>query len=169
MTLRESARVIPEPECSALTGDDALISDVVAAHEAGWDVELYLQARGMGIGSEMLAWAVNECGFEPDWYVRARRAGSTNEELVECRLLELGTFPYLIAREHGVTHLEFCEAYRVLVVADQYRRRLPGRDLVGYTDCIMSGATHRESLDAHNAGLSLTDYAVTTSLHGGRP
>jgi hypothetical protein len=159
MTLSDTARVVAGPDDAPSVGDANPVSDIVAAHEAGWDVELYLQARELSIGLEMLEWAVNDQGFDPDWYLRARRAGATNKELAECRSMELGTYPYLVARECGVSHDEFCEADRVLVKTNHDGRRLTGRDLKSYTYCLRAGATHREAIEAHCAGLNLSDYA----------
>jgi hypothetical protein len=160
MTLSDSARVFAGLEDTRCTGDTDLIDGVVAAHEAGWDIELYLQARELGIDIDELSWATDDLGQSPEWFIAARRCGCTNAEITVCVTMQLGIHSYLQARQYGASHEQYCEAHRVLVRVDRKSgSRIAGRDFQPYIRCLAGGASHREILEAHGRGLDLNSYA----------
>jgi hypothetical protein len=150
-------------------GDAGFIDDVVAAHERGWGVELYLQARSAGVSDADLTWATQDLRIGLSYYVEARKIGITNAELNECRSIDLGFVGYYEGRKYGASHEQYCEAYRALSSTSGAKRGpcRPATDsariMRTYTNCLASGATHEEALDAHRQGLNLHEYAVARS------
>jgi hypothetical protein len=99
------------PVSGEQVGDD-IVAGLLAAHDRGMDIELYLRVRGLGIAVEELAEVKGLCQITDYVYAREKGATHTNIVLVACDKINLGH--YADACRHHITHMEFYAALGTL-------------------------------------------------------
>jgi hypothetical protein len=116
MTKSDSARVITGQADVTPMDESNLMAEIVAAHERGWEIETYLQARAIGLGDAALCWAEQQLNLDLAMYVEGHRSGCSDAELAEIRRNGIGMATYVRGRQCGVSHEQYMEAVSVMKV-----------------------------------------------------
>jgi hypothetical protein len=162
------------PICPPGVGEqvgDELLSDALAAHNQGWNIETYLTARDLGVTDTEITESINIGSFAD--YLAARKAGATHVEIISAGAMHIDLPRYAKARTHGATHDQFCEALRVFAPGHVSNGGLRGNGrssgfsppqsrhgILSYIDALRVGASHAQILALADSGRSIDEYVV---------